>query len=137
LLLAIDDWTPAQIRDQLVASGDTIANLQGAGRNGPRLNLGRAVCGPFSVTHPGADVTLTQGAAYTVHWLNLYNAPIVASVAVQFIDHGSGAVLAAFPGLPNSGSAAVIVPNHKTQAIVRVQCEQKNLYADSAAFQIS
>jgi thermitase len=138
LLLAIDDWTPVQIRDQLVASGDTIPNLQGAGRNGPRLNLGRAVSGPFSVTQPGAGVTLPQGGAYTVHWVNLYNAPIVASVAVQFVDPGSGAVLAAFPGLPNSGSATVIVPNHKTtQAIVRVRCEQKNLYADSAAFQIS
>jgi hypothetical protein len=136
LLLAIDDWTPAQIRDHLVASGDTIANLQGAGRNGPRLNIGRAVCGPFSITQPGASVTLARGAAYTVQWLNLYNAPIVASVAVQFIDP-SGAVINTFPGLPNSGSATVVVPNYKTQAKVRVQCEQKNLYADSAAFQIS
>ena len=138
LLLATDDWTPAQIRDQLVASGDTIPNLQGAGRNGPRLNLGRALCGPFLVTQPGADVTLKQGTAYTVQWLNSYNAPIVASVAVQFIDHSSDAVLHTFPGLPNSGSATVIVPNRKmTQVIVRVRCEQKNLYADSAAFQIS
>ena len=138
LLLATDDWTPAQIRDQLVASGVTIPNLQGAGRSGPRLDLGRALCGPFSVTQPGADVTLKQGTAYTVQWLNSYNAPIVASVAVQFIDHGSGAVLHTFPGLPNSGSATVIVPNLKmTQVIVRVRCEQKNLYADSSAFQIS
>jgi hypothetical protein len=81
---------------------------------------------------------LKQGTAYTVQWLNSYNAPIVASVAVQFIDHSSGAVLQSFPGLPNSGSATVIVPNYKmTQVIVRVRCEQKNLYADSSAFQIS
>jgi hypothetical protein len=135
LLLSIDDWTPAEIRDHLVASADTIANLQGAGRDGPRLNIGRAVCGPFSVTQPAAGVTLTKGAAYTVQWSNLYNAPIVASVAIQFIDP-SGVVLVTFPGLPNSGSATVVVPNSKTQATVRVRCEQKNLYADSGAFQI-
>lgn len=138
LLLAIDDWTPAQLRDHLIASGDTIVNLQGAGRNGPRLNLGRAVCGPFSVTQPAAGMILTAGVAYTVQWVNLYNSPVVASVAIQFIDQANGAVLSTSSGLPNGGSFTVIVPNHKTtQAIVRVQCEQKNLYADSPVFQIS
>ena len=61
---------------------------------------------------------------------------IVGSVAIQFIDP-SGAVTSTFPGRPNSGSATVVVPNYNTQAKVRVRCEQKNLYADSAAFQIS
>jgi subtilisin family serine protease len=138
LLLAInDDWTPAEIRDHLVASGDIIPNLQGAGRDGPRLNLARAVRGPFSVTQPRAGVTLAQGAGYTVQWLNLYNAPIVTSVAVHFID-AVGTILGSFPGLPNTGSATVVVPNRATpQARIRVQCEQKNLYADSAVFQIA
>jgi thermitase len=138
LLLAIDDWTPAEIRDHLVASADPVRNLPGAGRTGRRLNLRRAVCGPFAITAPAGGAPLPAGSTVTVQWSNEYQAPVVSSVEVSFRDANNrstvlGAVAA---GLPNSGSAQVMVPGPAAQAIIRVRCEQKNLYADSDVFAI-
>ncbi len=139
LLLAIDDWTPAEIRNHLVASANLVPNLRGAGRAGRRLNLRRAVCGPFSITAPPTGVPLQAGSTVTVQWSNEYPAPVVISVEVSFRDaYNRSTVLgAATAGLPNSGSAQVTVPAPiAQQAIVRVRCEQKNLYADSDVFAI-
>lgn len=138
LLLAIDDWTPAEIRAHLVASADPRHGLRGTCRADGRLNLKRAVCGPFSFTNPHAGDSLTGGSSFLVEWNSEYIAPVVNSVEIAFIDHVSGAILSSLGGLPNSGKKLVVVPNQPTaQAIVRIRCEQKYLYADSDKFQIA
>jgi subtilisin family serine protease len=138
LLLAIDDWTPAEIRDHLVASADMIPNLQGAGRVGARLNLRRAVHGPFSITVPAGGTQLQAGSTLTVQWSNEYQAPIVNSVEVSFRDaNAPSTVLGGVAGgLGNTGSASVTVPGPTPQAFIRLRCEQKNIYADSDIFTI-
>lgn len=138
LLLAIDDWTPQEIREHLVASAEPVRMLRGICRAGGRLNLRRAVLGPFSVVKPEVGEQLQQGATYTVEWQLDYVAPVVQTIEIAFIDKASGAILSRCGGLSNDGNGQVVVPNIPTQqAIVRIRCEQKNLYADSAVFSIA
>jgi hypothetical protein len=138
LLLAIDDWTPAEIRQHLVASADRVRGLLGTCRAEGRLNLRRAIVGPFVVTSPGAaQPPVAGGSFYLVQWISEYVAPVVNSVEISFIDQGSGVILGTLIGLPNDGHRLVVVPNQPTASVmIRVRCEQKNLYADSDSFQI-
>jgi thermitase len=137
LLLKIDDWTPQEIRAHLIASAEPIRKLHGLCRANGRLSVSRAVLGPFSIVRPQAAEQLQQGASYRVEWQSQYVTPIVNTVEIVFIDRMTGAILGRFGGFPNNGRRQVVVPNGATrQAIVRVRCEQKNLYADSPAFRI-
>jgi thermitase len=137
LLLAIDDWTPREIREHLVASARLSRGLRGTCRAQGRLDLRRAVLGPFTVTSPGEGEELMQGSSYPVQWTIGYAAPVVSSIEISFLDQASGALLARFGGLPNNGHRRVAVPNRPTaRAIIRVKGEQKNLYADSKPFKI-
>ena len=138
MLLAIDDWTPQEIRQHLVASAWPVRNLRGLCRANGRLSLRRAVLGPFVIDAPAGGEQLQRGASFTVLWRSEYAAPVVNSVAISFIDKANGAVLGQIGGLPNSGQRSVVAPNHKTaQAVVRVSCEQKNLYAELPVFEIA
>jgi hypothetical protein len=137
LLLKIDDWTPQEIPAHLIASAEPIRKLNGLCRANGRLSLSRAVLGPFSIVRPQAAEQLQQGVSYRVEWRSEYVTPVVNTVGIAFIDQATGAILSRFGGLPNNGHRQVVVPNAATrQAIVRVCCEQKNLYADSQAFRI-
>jgi Subtilase family len=137
LLLKIDDWTPQEIRTHLIASAEPVRKLRGLCQANGRLSLSRAVLGPFSIVRPQAAEQLRQGASYRVQWRSAYDTPVVRTVEIAFIDQATGAILSRFGGLPNNGRSQVVVPNVATrQAIVRVRCEQKNLYADSRAFRI-
>src|SRR5205823_8072585 len=78
MLLSIDDtWKPNEIRDHLIASADECAGLRGLCRANGRLNLRRAVCGPFSVTVPGAEAGFKSGEKITVKWQLEYDSPVV------------------------------------------------------------
>jgi len=137
LLLEIDDWTPHELREHLVASAEPVRALRGICRANGRLNLRQSVLGPFAITRPSGGEQLPQGATYRVEWRSEYVAPVVNSVEILFIDQTTGMVLSRNGGFPNNGRRRVVVPNQATpRAIVRLRCEQKNLYADSASFQI-
>lgn len=136
LLLAIDNWTPQEIRDHLVASADPVRRLRRLCRAGGRLNLCRAVRGPFSVVSPAGGEQLQRGTNHVVEWQSDYVTPVVNSIAIEFRDV-AGDILSQVGGLPNNGAHSVVVPNQPTaQAFVRIRCEQKNLYADSGLFRI-
>ena len=137
MLLELDDWTPHELREHLVASAEPVRSLRGICRANGRLNLRRAVLGPFAIDKPILGEQLQRGATYRVEWHSEYVAPIVNSVEILFIDQDTGLVLSQFGGFPNNGRRNVVVPNQAiARAIVRVRCEQKNLYADSATFEI-
>ena len=136
LLLAIDNWAPNEIREHLNASADQFRSLQGICRSGGRLNLRRAVCGPFEITNPVGGAMLAQGAMVNVQWMLHYPAPIVGTVEILFVDQATRVVLSSFPGRLNNGLQAVPAPGLVTQAFIRLRCEARNLYADSAAFYI-
>jgi len=103
LLLAIDDWTPRELREQLVASARPSRRLRGTCRAEGRVDLSRAIVGPFAVTSPSGGQPLTRGSPVVVRWDRLYAAPIVSSVEVSFIDKLNNNVLAQFSGLQNNG----------------------------------
>jgi thermitase len=135
LLLTIDDWSPLELRDHLVASAEPVHDLEGVCFAEGRLDLSRAVVGPFSVERPKGG-RLHRGALYNVVWHSHYAAAVVTSVEISFLDN-TGAVLSKDLNCPNIGKHKMKVPNHATpHATIRVKCEQKNLYADSHNFQI-
>jgi len=137
MLLEIDDWTPHELREHLVASAEPVRGLRGICRANGRLNLRRAVLGPFAIARPSGGEQLQRGVTYYVEWRSEYVTPVVNSVEILFIDQNTGSVLSRFGGLPNNGRRRVVAPNQAiARAIVRVRCEQKNLYADSATFEI-
>jgi thermitase len=137
LLLCLGAWTPREIREHLVASASPSLSLRGTCRAHGRLDLRRAILGPFRVASPAGGEELIQGSAYSVRWASDYASPVVSSIDIFFIDSGTGAVLDHFGGQPNNGLATVRVPNQlTTDAVVRVKCGQKNVYADSKPFKI-
>jgi len=134
LLLAIDDWTPQEIRDHLVASADQTRGLQGTCRANGRLNIGRAVEGPFAIVRPAAGESAPRGSLFDVQWDIAYNSPVVSTVEISII----GVVPPLAKGLLNNGHHQVTLPGVAMPgAVLRVKCEQKNLYADSAPFNIT
>jgi len=134
MLLAIDaSWQPNQIRDHLVASPDPLTNLRGTCRAEGRLNLRRAVVGPFSIVQPSGGQRLRRGSIYDVEWISEYNSPVVNTVDITI--NGVGPPLAS--GVPNNGRCQVTWPNQAiANAVLRLSCVQKNLYAESAPFDI-
>jgi hypothetical protein len=131
LLLAIDNWTPNEIREHLNASADRPRSLQGICRSEGRLNLRRAVEGPFAIVRPAAGQSVPKGSLFNVEWHIAYNSPVVNTVEISV----NGVVLAA--GLPNNRHHVVTLPGVAMPgAVLRVKCEQKNLYADSPPFDI-
>lgn len=137
LLLSIDDWTPRELREHLVASADPAPGLRGICRAQGRLNLRRAIVGPFSVIRPRGGERLHRGALYDVKWACEYDTPVVQTVGITVIDAASGQALSHIGGLPRRGNHQVPIPNRPVAtAFVRVECEQKRLYADSPQFQI-
>lgn len=133
LLLNMDNWTPHEIREHLVASADPVRDLWGICRANGRLNLRRAVLGPFSIVKPSGGEHLQRGTLYDVHWHSEYNSPVVNTVAISI----NGVLLTPPGGIPNTGQYRVTLPNQAMlHAVLRVQCVQKNLYAESRQFRI-
>jgi len=136
LLLEIDNWTPQELHDHLVASAKPVRNLAGVCLAEGRLDLSRAVLGPFSVEAPKTG-QLHKGAWYIVVWHSCYQSAVINSVEISFINKANGTVLSKDIHCPNTGKHKMRVPNNATaNAIIRVRCEQKNLYADSPSFRI-
>src|SRR5262249_29705103 len=138
LLLSIDDWTPAEIRTHLNESTDRPSVLWGTCISNGRLNLRRAVCGPFHIVAPAGGQGLPHNQLLNVQWTLEYTSTIVTDAEISFIDKTTGNVLGTPVVTPAVNlSAQVMVPNAPgVQAFVRVKGVQKNLYAESAPFNI-
>lgn len=142
LLLAIDNWTPSEIRDHLVASATQTRGLQGTCRANGRLNLRQAVLGPFTLIDPPPPrvrrrkrLQLPGGSQYTVRWRSAYNSPVVG--AVEITISGLRRPLTPAGGVPNIGRYQVTLPTgRRNNAVLRLRCVQKQLYTESAPFDI-
>jgi subtilisin family serine protease len=130
LLLSIDDrWRPQEIRDHLIASADPVDDLKGICRAGGRLNLRRAVLGPFEV------VASRQGPELTVEWRRCYDSPVVRTANLSLIDCDGPPPLPLAQGLGTSGHRSFQIPERPIpRAFVRVECGERRLYSDSQAF---
>jgi len=136
LLLAIDSWTPEEIRQHLNASADPVHSLSRICRSGGRINLRRAVCGPFKVTNPTGGEEIPTGSPMVVQWATEYTTPVVGTVEVSLMEAATGNVLISVGAQPSSGSRTLMMPATATSAFIRVKAEAKNLYTDSATFDL-
>ena len=135
MLLTIDAWTPQEIRAHLVASADPVKGLAGICRANGRLNLRRAICGPFTIVQPSGGQRLQGNSFYDVEWRSEYVSPVVNMVEITI--NGVAMPLTPVGGVPNSGMYRVQWPNQAmTGAVLRLRSLQKNLYAKSAPFNI-
>jgi thermitase len=137
LLLAIDNWTPLEIRQHLIASADPIPHLNGLCRANGRLNLRRAVCGPFRIVSPGGGQH-PRGSPVNVQWNLEYDSPVINTVEISINRSNGTSVATLGTGIPaNAGVFAANLPNQpRPNVVIRVRCLQKNLYAESAPFDI-
>ena len=81
-------WTPLEIRDHLIASVDKSPWLACVAKG--RLNLDRAVRGPFVITSPLAGAVWQIGTNPTVIWNNRYSTPLATSVKILLSKNGGG-----------------------------------------------
>ena len=135
LLLGIDDWTPQEIREHLNASADRFRSLEGICRSNGRLNLRRAVCGPFHIVQPAGGEMLESGSTFDVRWTSDYADPVIGNVEIFAMRQGGGASIS-LGVFPDSGVQPVTLPNLTMPAFIRLKAQTKNLYADSAPFEI-
>jgi hypothetical protein len=138
LLFAVGEWTPNDMRRHLNASADRRRGLHHTCRSEGRLNLRRAVCGPFTIVAPAGGEELGHGTLFDVRWTLDYDSPIVQHVEISFINAATGLAL----GAPVNAAAGaltrqVMVPNAPGQAFIRVKCTEKNLYTNSKLFLIT
>jgi hypothetical protein len=138
LLFAIDDWTPDEMRRHLNASADYRPALHHTCRSEGRLNLRRAVCGPFAITAPAGSEALLHGTRFDVRWTLDYDSPVVRNIEISFINAATGAVLGR-PFIAGAGSLIrrLTVPNAAAARVfIRMRCKEKNLYTNSKEFRI-
>lgn len=137
-------WTPAQIREHLVASVDLSPYLVCI--SGGRLSLARAVCGPLKITAPGPGVNWAKGTPNQVTWTNTYATPLCTKVRVLLSANGgpfgllhldSGPVAINQPTI--NGTCQVRAPNVSiSNARLRLQSEEgPGLYDESVVFKVS
>jgi subtilisin family serine protease len=138
LLLSIDNWTPGDLREHLVASADRIRDLRRMCRAEGRLNLRRAVVGPFAIEAPRGGEHLVRNTQYRVRWRLEYDSPVVNTVELSLRNAITGATTVLAGPLPaNSGQATVTWPNNPVaKAFIRIRCLEKSLYTDSGIFRI-
>jgi hypothetical protein len=137
MLLAIGAWTPQQIRDHLVASADPARGLTGICRAIGRLNLRRAICRPFTIVQPSGGQRLQRNSFYDVEWRSEYDSPVGGMVEITITANAAATRLTPIGGVPNNGHYRVRWPNQAmTGAVLRLRSVQKNLYAESAPFNI-
>ena len=130
-------WTPEEIRNHLIASADFSPWLKCVARG--RLNLDRAVRGPFMITSPIAGDQWTIASTAVVTWTNSYvTGRPTTSVTLEL--SADGAPYAAIATLrPNSGSCTVVTPNNPVGiAMLRIRSDQgPKLFAESDPFKIA
>ena len=100
-----------------------------------RVNVS-AGSGPFAITQPGSSTTWAAGSTQAVAWnvANTSGAPVnCANVRVLLsFDGGNTFPLILSPGTPNTGTAAVVIPNTPTST-ARIKVEA----VDNIFFNIS
>jgi subtilisin family serine protease len=78
-------WGSKDVIQHLIASADTIADLEIACIGGKRLNLGCAVNGPLHITAPLAGATLNlTGSPNIITWTCDYTNPRLTDVRIDF-----------------------------------------------------
>ena len=133
--MSLGEWKPSEIRDHLIASVEKCPELQGLCQADGRLNLRRAICGPFSITAPVAGAQLKRGEKFEVKWNLDYESPVVKTVEISI---GGETLIVGKAISAAAGYCEVELPNKPiSNAVLRVKCVEKNLYTESGPFVIA
>jgi thermitase len=133
LLLSIDTgWRPDEIREHLIASADPVDDLRGICRAGGRLNLGRAVVGPFDIA------ASLRGEEVIVEWRCRYHSPVVRTANLFLVDCDGVPALPLAERISTSGHRGFRMPDRRIgRAFIRIECGERRLYSDSETFSVS
>jgi thermitase len=144
LLLSIGQWTPAEIRTHLNESADRLSVLWGTSISEGRLNLRRAVCGPFQILAPVGVLSIPGASSFNVRWTSEYPSTIMTQAEISVIDDGTKMALGPAILVPATSLVqSVPIPNVPgTSAFIQVRGVRAsgvptNLYTDSDVFQIT
>ena len=119
-------WTPRQIREHLVASVDRVPRWLPCVAEG-RLALGRAVCGPLTITAPLAGDEWHAGTNRQVTWTSSYATPRCTTVRVRFSADGGltyPTVLANAQAVAALGCTVTVPTGNIPQARIKLESEQ-------------
>ena len=130
-------WTPAELREHLIASVDRSPWL--ACVSAGRLNLDRAVRGPLRVTAPQAGAEWPVGAMVQVTWDQLYMTPRCETVRILLSENGGPYNKVLANGEPNDGMCEVMAPSNSIlSARLKILSEQgPGLFHESELFTVT
>jgi subtilisin family serine protease len=146
LLLSIDQWTPQEIRTHLNESADRPQVLWGTCISEGRLNLRRAICGPFQIVTPTGGLVLPGGVPFNIQWTLEYPSTIMelAEISVRRggAQLGPPVLVSATSGVPPAAQPVMIPASPGPAAFIRVRGVRAsnvptNLYTDSDVFTIT
>jgi hypothetical protein len=101
------------------------------GSEGPQRGPGDEVALKVECVMDGVQ----RGSIYDVKWISEYNSPVVGNVAISI--NGVPATLTPASGVPNTGHYTVTWPTQpRANAVLRLSSVHRNLYAESAPFDI-
>jgi subtilisin family serine protease len=131
-------WTPQDVVQQLTASADTIEDLKIACIGGKRLNLGRAVYGPLSVTAPAPGAVLPVNAFHNIAWSLRYNNPKLKHVRIDYAAMATGPYVPVATNVPITASPYTLwkPTTPTTGARIRVTPLEGNFPATSELFRV-
>jgi subtilisin family serine protease len=129
-------WTPLQVREHLIDSVDPRPWLHCEARG--RLNLTRAVVGPFMLMLPSTGTSWVSGGSGQVTWTRLYKARRAQQVEILLSrDDGPWTLIG---GGNNTGACTVDVPADSTTSSARIMLRAvggPGLFAISEPFTIA
>ena len=129
-------WTPTEIRDHLVNSVDWSPWLKCIAQG--RLNLERAVCGPFTITSPVAGDQWSLATNATITWTESYVTGVPTKTVTIELSANGGPYTTIAPAYPNSHTCIVTAPNATVAAArLRLRSDQAPVfYTESGVFSV-
>jgi subtilisin family serine protease len=129
-------WRPAEIRDHLIASAEGSRWLKCVA--GGRLNLERAVLGPFTITSPAAGQVWPTSTNQSITWTNSYATGVPTTTVTLELSKNGGPYAVLAPGKANNGVCPVGAPNAPVAAArLRIRSVQAPaFYAESPIFKV-
>ena len=126
-------WSFAQLKAHLMASVDRLPQLQGKVVSGGRLNVAKAVIGPFANVSNETGGVWKIGSVQRIRWDVSYRTPACTTVDVRWSnDGGASFPLSLVSKARNTGQLHITVPPGPTcQGKIRIQGSDTQFFADS------
>lgn len=125
-------WTYVQLKAHLMASVDKLGSLEKKVASGGRLNVRRAVYGPFEQLTISGGTNWKIGSAQKIRWQELYMTPVCDHIDILWSTDGGTNFGPLEIAVPYTLKHTINVPaGATTQGVVRVQCSKTQFKSDS------